>query len=96
MIIGKDLSANILSNHFTWFGGPLFILITGEFDGATVQLFATQDNLPPLALDEGAFTQPTYVELLLPQAGQILFEVSGVGALTNITISAQGRLKEEV
>lgn len=86
MIVEKNITTNKTTDSFQWRGGKSYIFVQGDFDGATVQLNAGQDDLPKLALSGGAYTIPSYVEVKLPAGAQLDFTISG-GAETTQDIS---------
>ena len=94
MIIAKNITANETTNEFQWPGGPMYIYVTGTFDGATVQLNAGMDNLPKIPLDNGTFIKSSYVLVKFPQTGQIDFTVLNAGPTTDISIAVSAYIKE--
>ena len=94
MIIAKNITTDTTTSDYVWPGGKLYVYVTGVFDGATVQLNAGLDQLPKLALDNGAFTESSFIRMSLPQAGEVNFSVAGAGANTDVSIAVSQTLKE--
>jgi len=72
------------SNVYNSTGAFGQIQIAGEFDGATVQVFVSQQGLPFQALSNGSFTQPSIFRINIKQS-QVFLAISGAGASTSIS-----------
>ena len=60
------------------------IQIVGEFDGATVQVFVSQQGFPFHPLSNGTFTEPSIFRINIKQC-QVFLAISGAGPSTNIS-----------
>ena len=68
-------------------GGPVWLAIVGNFDGATIQIQVDQENIGFQNLVGNAQTQADVNQIFLNKGHRLRLNLSGFGANTDVTAS---------
>lgn len=81
----KNQTINATSDVYKTKGAYGQVQIAGTFDGATVQVFISQQGFPFYPISNGAVTEACVYRLNCKQS-EIFFTISGAGASTDISV----------
>ncbi len=90
MLIMENQTADGPGELIQHFGGHVQIQVDGTFDGATVTLQVSQDNLPFNSLDEALanFTTGDVVIFKMIKGARYRLDMAGAGGSTSVSASA--------